>query len=102
MELFNSFSKNLPEELSPLIKSLLEECCEAVENSSTKVEQPEFAVYISFKMCIAQLIAVIEAFGDDYDSINLNYRGQSFLLSRSSQHWKQLKAIHSQLADLTF
>ena len=102
MELYNSFVEKWHENTSPIVKAILKECCESVENSPTKVEQPELSAYIAFKTCLSLIISSVEAFSSEEETINLNYQGHSFQVSRSSQHWKQLKAIQSALADLTF
>lgn len=100
MELYQSLSSRFPEELSPLIRSILKECCNNAENSVN--ENVEYAVFLSFKMCIIQLKAIVEALSSEADVINLNYDNQTFQISQNSIHWKQLLLIYDQLKDFDF
>lgn len=76
-------------DLHPLLKAMLEECCErAIENSElmTKdIETIKLSVQIGFLTAYSTLKSTLKAFAEMSDEIKLNYRGQNFVFPSNSK-----------------
>lgn len=74
-------------EIHPLHKAMLEECCEnALENKQNveDLETLKFAVQVSFITCLSTLKGTISASLEFADNVKLNYRGQTFNIPKNS------------------
>lgn len=84
----NDFDKDIPlDKIHPLHKAMLEECCENALKNSQKIENKEilkYAVQVAFLTCIETLRGTLKGGLEYADTINLNYRDQSFEITRDS------------------
>nr|WP_315246640.1 hypothetical protein [uncultured Flavobacterium sp.] len=74
-------------EIHPLHKAIIEECCESALESKQYVEDLEtlkFAVQVSFITCLSALKGTISASLEFADTVTLNYRGQKFDIPKNS------------------
>jgi len=87
-ELYQSVVEELNlNEIHPLHKAIIEECCEgALENKQgvKDLETLKFAVQVSFITCLSALKGTIIASLEFADNVNLNYRGQTFNIPKNS------------------
>lgn len=98
MDFFNQL--NFPEGTSPLIMAIFKECSDNVKKN--KPDAPEYVFFVTFKVCISQLVVLVKSLSSDDDTVTLNYQNQHFEISRSSTNWKQLIRLNDALADLKF
>ncbi|AOR27281.1 hypothetical protein FORMB_02190 [Formosa sp. Hel1_33_131] len=86
------FDDKIPlENIHPLHKAMLEECCENALNNPQKVESQDtlkYAVQIAFFTCIETLRGTLKAGLEFADTVNLNYRNQSFTITKDSPFLK--------------
>lgn len=93
-DLYNEALKKLPiQEIHPLHKAMLEECCEnALKNEQgvTDLKTLIFAVQVSFVTCEKALKATLKTSvqGFGADGVTLNYRRQTFSLPLESSFLK--------------
>jgi len=74
-------------EIHPLHKAIIEECCESALENKQNVEDIEtlkFAVQVSFITCLSALKGTISASLEFADNVTLNYRGQTFNIPKNS------------------
>jgi len=74
-------------EIHPLHKAIIEECCESALENKQNVEDIEtlkFAVQVSFITCLSALKGTISASLEFADNVTLNYRGQKFNIPKNS------------------
>lgn len=95
-ELYQSVIKNLSStQIHPLHKAILEECCEnAVENNNQlDSETLIYAVGLAFLTCDSTLKATMKAAlkSNNADGITINYRNQTFDISKNSAFLKSSK-----------
>ena len=86
------FEDKIPlENIHPLHKAMLEECCENALNNPEKIESKEtlkYAVQIAFYTCIETLRGTLKGGLEFADTVNLNYRNQSFTITKDSPFLK--------------
>lgn len=95
-ELYQSVVNNLPStQIHPLHKAMLEECCEnALENNDHLDSQTLiYMVGLAFITCDSTLRATMKATleSGNADVITLNYRNQTFEISKNSAFLKSDK-----------
>jgi len=89
-ELYQSVIGHLPiKEIHPLHKAMMEECCEtALQNKQGVVDKKTLilSVQIAFMTCNTTLKSTLNASLKmaNADQVTLNYRGQTFIISKSS------------------
>ena len=86
------FEDKIPlENIHSLHKAMLEECCENALNNPEKIESKEtlkYAVQIAFYTCIETLRGTLKGALEFADTVNLNYRNQSFTITKDSPFLK--------------
>jgi hypothetical protein len=87
-ELYQSVIGHLKlNEIHPLHKAIIEECCESALENKEGVEDLEtliFAVQVSFITSLSALKGVILASLKFADNVNIDYRGQTFNIPKDS------------------
>lgn len=93
-ELYNAVLEELPiQEIHPLHKAMLEECCEnalANKQGVTDLKTLIFAVQVSFVTCEKALKATLKTSVESFkaDGVTLNYRGETYSLPLESSFLK--------------
>jgi hypothetical protein len=98
-ELFKEVVSKFDYEMHPLILAAIEECCENVLNSQVEEDMKVSMVIISLISIIPILKGTIEACFKSAEIININYRGQTFVLSEQSQIFQQLIKLSSKIPE---
>lgn len=89
-ELYKMVVGQLPvEQLHPLHKAMMEECCENALNNPQNVIDPDtliFAVQVAFLTCNSTLKGTLTASLKlaNADQVTLNYRNQTFIIPKNS------------------
>lgn len=94
-ELFTEVIKKIDYEIPPLFIAILHECCENVEKSDVQEVDKVNVVWVSFYSILPILKGTIDASLDFADTLNLNYRDQSFGLTKQSQTYQLLTSLLS-------
>jgi len=77
------------ENIHPLHKAVLEECCENAINNEQGVKDEntlQYAVQVAFVTCLSTLKGTLNSSLEvaNADQVTLNYRGQSFVIPKDS------------------
>jgi hypothetical protein len=89
-ELYKKVLEQLPiNEVHPLHKAIMEECCENALNNPQNVTDPDtlvYAVQVAFLTCNSTLKGTLAASLElaDADQVTLNYRNQTFVIPKNS------------------
>jgi len=89
-ELYQKVISDLPiKELHPLHKAMMEECCENALNNPQKVSDTDtlvYAVQLAFLTCNSSLKGTLTGAltAVNADRVTLNYRNQTFIISKIS------------------
>jgi hypothetical protein len=82
------FEKNLDiEQIHPLHKAILEECCENALNNPQKITDEKtlkYAVHVAFLTSLSTLVGTLKSGLEMADTINLNYRNNSYEITKDS------------------
>lgn len=74
-------------QIHPLHKAIIEECCENAIKSQEEIKELEtliFAVQVSFLTCLSALKGTLVASLKFADTVTLNYREQTFNITKDS------------------
>jgi len=85
-ELYTQITSKLTVELPDLFKTILEEACENACNSKTMTDDKskKFGALVAFVTAANTLKTLVKAtLANNFDTINLNYRGKSFVIDQS-------------------
>ena len=94
-ELFTEVIKKINYELPPLFVAMLQESCENVEKSDFQETDRVSLVWFNFYSMLPILKGIIESL-ENFNQINLNYRGQIWVLTRQSQTYQLIASLISE------
>jgi len=77
----------------PILLALLEEMSEHAEKSNAKDEDKPHIALIAFKASLPILTATINASLDKADIVTINYRNQSFEITKETQYLKIISEL---------